>query len=82
MMEWAKHFINWITTAGLLASCGFIARLSYRLTRAEKDIDFLEKEQLKLADDTRKQTDLLLDIRDRLTRLEVVLKIKQNDDED
>lgn len=79
MEEWARNFINWITTAGMAIAFGFIMRLNNRLTSAEKDIAFLEKEQLKLIDDTRKQTELLLDIRDRLTRLEVVLKVKQNE---
>ena len=82
MKEWAQHFVNWLTTGGLLAAICFIAKLSYRLTRAEKDIDFLSKEQMKLSDDNSKQTQLLLDIRDRLTRLEVILNVKNHNEEE
>lgn len=79
MEQWAIHFINWLSTAGLVGAIGYCARLSYRITKLEKDVDFINKAQLGYDNNQKATNELLLDIRDRLTRLEVVIKNKYGD---
>ena len=79
MEQWAIHFINWLSTAGLVGAIGYCARLSYRITKLEKDVDFINKAQLGYDNNQKANNELLLDIRDRLTRLEVVIKSKYGD---
>lgn len=77
MEEWAKHFINWITTAGLLASIGFIARLSYRITNLEKDVCWLKSENNESRDLQQMNNNLLMEIRERLIKLETKIEDKK-----
>lgn len=77
MVQWAENFLNWLTTVGLGALLAYGWRLSYRITKLEKDVSFLSKEQSSAKELDSKQEELLLEIRDRLTRLEVVLNVNQ-----
>lgn len=79
MEQWAQNFLNWLSTAGLMGAIGYCARLSYRITKLEKDVDFINKAQLGYDNNQKANNELLLDIRDRLTRLEVVIKNKYGD---